>query len=218
MKIPSYQDIRKTPQPQHAYPTETNSNHIPPNNTKQVEWIEQLCQPKLLGNQKLKNERRQNERQSHGFRRQIKSSLQYRKALKRKSVTSSKKRSEEEMFVSKKIEQTYNRITTNSSPKNVKKIRTVIQRNQEKELSSLYGGKKMKAVTNKVDYQTQTEHIPHNYNTNIFSKKISPLKKSSRYQPETNLDPYIQGSTKKDVKLRQSPSPIRSGVESPLYL
>ena len=67
-------------------------------------------------------------------------------------MTSSKKRSEEEMFVSKKIEQTYNRITANSSPKNMKKIRTVFHRDQEKEGSSLYGGKKMKAVTNKVDH------------------------------------------------------------------
>ena len=56
MKIPSYQDIRKTPQINSTNPKDSTHSHIPPHNTKHVDWIEDICQPKLAaaaGTQKI---------------------------------------------------------------------------------------------------------------------------------------------------------------------
>ena len=51
MKIPSYKDIRNTPQPSSMNPIE--ATHIPPHNTKFVDWIEDTCQNKLIRRTKI---------------------------------------------------------------------------------------------------------------------------------------------------------------------
>ena len=118
--------------------------------------------------------------------------MQYRKAVKRKSVNTKKK--EEEVFVSKKIEQTYNRIIGNSSPKNnIKKLKSMFQRDrdQDRESASQYATKKVRV---KIEQESAPEQMTPQFNHNIFSNKMTPLKKHSRYQPESNVEPYLQQS------------------------
>ena len=126
------------------------------------------------------------------IRREIKSSLQYRKAVKRKSVNTKKK--EEEVFVSKKIEQTYNRIVGNSSPKNnIKKLKSMFQRDRDQDRESV-SHNTTKKVRVKIEQESVPEQMTPNFNYNIFSSKMTPLKKHSRYQAEPNAEPYLQQS------------------------